>query len=57
MAQISTSELLILEDGSSVHITTILADTSCELRDGASGTIDFSDSGLAWTDSLSLEGV
>lgn len=36
------TELSILNDGNGVHVSTVLSDISYELRDGTSGTIDFS---------------
>ena len=57
MAQVSTSERLILDDGSSVYVSAILPDIDYELGGGTWGTTGFSDSGQAWTDSLFLEGV
>lgn len=36
------TELSFLNDGNGVHVSTVLSDISYELRDGTSGTIDFS---------------
>lgn len=36
------TQLSILNDGNGVHVSTVLSDISYQLRDGTSGTIDFS---------------